>query len=110
MLPEIDNLSISPYCNLLPSASLQWLNSGKQMRVPVLKQQESSSIITAKVNNSVPIKPCKNLFSIPMQSLNQDFQRALNTIFSAFKAIALYPTDAPVYQKMMLTMVGILSL
>lgn len=50
------------------------------------------------------------MFIIPMHSLNQDFQRALNTIFSAFKATALHPTDAPVYQKMMLTMVGILSL
>lgn len=110
MLPVIDNLNTSPCCNLLLSASLQWLNSDKQMRAPVLKQQERSSIITAKFNNSVPIKPCKNLFIIPMQSLNQDFQRALNTIFSAFKAIALHPTDAPVYHKMMLTMVGILSL
>lgn len=108
MLLEIDNLSTSPCCNLLPSASLQWLN--KQMRVSVPEQQESSSIITAKVNNGVPIKPCKNMFIIPMQSLNQGFQRALNTIFSAFKAIAVHPTDAPVYQKMMLTMVGILSL
>lgn len=62
MLLEIDNLSISSCCNLLPSASLQWLNSDKQMRVPALKQQESSSIITAKVNTGVPIKPCKNLF------------------------------------------------
>lgn len=110
MFLEIDNLSTSPCCNLLPSASLQWLNSDKQMRVPAPKQQEGSSIITAKVNNGVPIKPCKNLFIIPMQSLNQDFQRALNTIFSAFKAITLHPTDAPVYQKMMLTTVGILSL
>lgn len=110
MLLEIDNLSTSPCCNLLPSASLQWLNSDKQMRVPVLMQQERSSIIIAKVNNGIPVKPCKNLFIIPMQSLNQDFQRALNTIFSAFKAIALHPTDAPVYQMMMLTMVGILSL
>lgn len=109
MLLEIDSLRTSPCCNLLPSASLQWLNSDKQMSVPVLKQRESSSIITAKVNNSVPIKPCKNLFIIPMQSLNQDFHRALNTIFCAFKAIALHPTDAPVYQ-MMLTMAGILSL
>lgn len=91
MLLEIDNLSTSLSCNLLPSASLQWLNSDKQMRVPVPKQQESSSIIIAKVSNGVPIKPCKNLFIIPMQSLKQDFQRALNTIFSAFKAIALCP-------------------
>lgn len=76
MLLEIDNLSTSPCCNLLQSASLWWLNSDKQMRVPVLKQQESSSIITAKVNNGVPIKPCKNLFIIPMQSLNQDFSKS----------------------------------
>lgn len=92
MFLETHHVTISPCCNLLPSISLHWLKSDKQMRAPIFKQQESSSIITAKVNR-VPIilaKIC--LFMIPIHSLNQDFQRALNAVFSDFQGCnsALY--------------------